>query len=226
MFVCKTGPIFDHTTFTTSGKYLYLEPTTDCFQAEARLVSPCLDLTSLNQATLSFWYHMYGADMGSLHVDVYANSIWTENIITPISGHQGNLWNQALVDLSQYYGQIINIRFRGITGNDEKSDMAIDDIELTGTVGLESDNLSLASRINIYPNPSNGVFNISIKNPESESYDLYVMDLLGRKIIERNITDLNKDYNDKLDLSTLKAGVYYLKVVSEKEEYNTKLNLY
>jgi len=221
-----TGPIFDHTTFTTSGKYLYLEPTIDCFQSEAKLVSPCIDLSSVTQAMLSFWYHMNGAEMGELHIDIYENSQWTENIITPISGNQGNMWKQAFVDLSQYYGKVINIRFRGITGNGEKSDMALDDIELTGTTGLESDNLSLASRINIYPNPSNGIFNIHIQSSESETFDIFVMDLLGRSVYEKHLTDINMSYNDQIDLSNLNPGVYYLKVVGKDGEYNTKLNLY
>jgi len=149
---------------------------------------------------------MNGADMGELHVDVYENSKWTDDIISPIVGNQGNSWKQATVDLSTYTGDVVNIRFRGITGDKEKSDMALDDIELTGTTGLNED-LSLASRINIYPNPSDGIFNIQIQNPESESFKLHVMDMLGRKVYVKQLTELNKTYNDQI-------------------EYNTKLNLF
>lgn len=219
-----TGPIFDHTTFTTSGKYLYLEPSFDCFFAEGRLVSPCLDLTSVNQPVLSFWYHMNGADMGELHLDIYENSQWTEDIINPITSNQGNLWHQKLVDLSQFSGQIINLRFRGITGNGEKSDIAIDDIELTGITSIENANNSPGTDIYVYPNPSKGIFKLYITNSELLSCDVLVMDFLGRDVMRKTISIKNETIVP-IDISNNQPGVYFLKVVGNNLDYNKIITL-
>jgi len=125
----NTGPGTDHNPGTATGKYLYLEASA-CFQQEGIAVSPCFDLNGVNNPRFEFWYHMFGANMGELHVDIFANDVWTNDIIPALVGDQGNLWQQATIDLTPFAGQIINIRFRGITGNDYMSDMAIDDINV------------------------------------------------------------------------------------------------
>ncbi|MFK7946273.1 MAG: S8 family serine peptidase [Saprospiraceae bacterium] len=126
-----TGPGSDHT--TGNGNYIYLEASQNgggCVFKEAILVSPCFDLTSTVVPQLSFWYHMNGANMGALHVDIFDGSQWIEDAFT-VSGSQGNNWVQGVVDLHPYVGNIINIRFRGITGDDWSSDIALDDIDIS-----------------------------------------------------------------------------------------------
>jgi PKD repeat protein len=71
---------------------------------------------------------MNGANMGTLHVDVLSNGAWTLDAMTAISGNQGNQWRQGNVNLGAYAGTVVNVRFRGETGSDFASDMALDDI--------------------------------------------------------------------------------------------------
>jgi hypothetical protein len=85
---------------------------------------------------LTFYYHMYGGNMGTLNVDVYDGS-WN-NGVWSISGQQhtsnGAAYTQAVVDLSAYSGTI-RIRFRGVAAGSWQGDMAVDDIEVTGITG-------------------------------------------------------------------------------------------
>ena len=130
----STGPSGDHT--TGSGNYLYLEGSsadgTGCRNKMALLNSPCIDLSYLAGAELSFLYHMYGSSIGSLHLDVFSGGRWDEDVMIPIIGEQGNAWLERVVDLNAYEGQVVFIRFRGYTGNGFHSDLAIDDIQITG----------------------------------------------------------------------------------------------
>lgn len=124
----STGPSGDHT--SGSGMYLYTESSSPNYPDKtAYLMSPGFDISSLTSPLLKFWYHMYGAGMGELHLDVYANGSWHNDVMTPISGDQGDQWIQKSVDLSAFTGTIY-LRFRGITGADYTSDMAIDDVWL------------------------------------------------------------------------------------------------
>lgn len=125
-----TGPDADHTTGT--GNYAYTEASV-CFGKKVNLISPCIDLTTATSPSLSFWYHMYGASMGELHVDLFVNGAWISDIIPAISGNQGNQWLQASANLTSYIGGKVNIRFRGLTGPDFTSDIAIDDINVYET---------------------------------------------------------------------------------------------
>lgn len=132
-----TGPSVDHTLGTSQGQYLYLEATS-CFGAEGQLVSECLDFTNITHPVLRFWYHMSGADMGSLHLDVQIDGVWNLNVMPPVVGNQGAAWQQRIVDLSAYAGQSVVLRLRGNTGADFRSDIALDDIRLDNIVPPEA----------------------------------------------------------------------------------------
>jgi PKD repeat protein len=125
-----TGPDYDQNTNTVNGKYLYLESSRGCVNQEAYLLSPCFYLSNVSQPVFSFWYHMKGANTGRLHIDVFDGSNWFYNITSTFSGEQGNDWQEAEIDLSAFSNKIINIRFRGVTGNDFLTDIAIDNISL------------------------------------------------------------------------------------------------
>ncbi|MBP2832456.1 choice-of-anchor J domain-containing protein [Aquimarina sp. U1-2] len=123
--------------------YLYTEASTNVDppgspNKTAILNSPCIDLSSSSNKSLSFGYHMLGANMGTLEVLISTNdgdsftSIWSKN------GDQGDTWNEAIVDLSSYSG-IVKFQFKGITGSSWRSDIAIDDIRISsGTTSLPS----------------------------------------------------------------------------------------
>lgn len=122
-----TGPTAD---VSGSGHYLYLEATS-CASKNAHLISPCFDLSAVAAPQLKFQYHMWGMAMGSMQVRVSTNmgAVWSAPVWS-LSGNQGNGWQQAVVDLSAYYGQTVVFRFEGVTGSGNLSDMALDEVEV------------------------------------------------------------------------------------------------
>lgn len=124
----NTGPSVDATTGSTTGNYIYLETSGTCNGQTAELISPCIDLTGAIAPQLSYSYHMYGGDMGSLHVDIYDGTTWINDFIPAVSGNQGDVWVPATVDLTSFVGNVIVIRMRGVTGTGFTSDMALDDL--------------------------------------------------------------------------------------------------
>ena len=117
---------------SSSGFYLFLE--SDGNNDETGILeSPCFDLTQLSQAAFQFDYHMYGSTMGTLKLQIQteSNSTW-ETIWSRIGDH-GNQWFTTEVDLGAYVGQKIKLRFRGVVGSGNYSDMAVDEVSLTAT---------------------------------------------------------------------------------------------
>ena len=92
---------------------------------EAIMYVPCVDPTQWTQLSLVFAYHMYGAAMGTLSIDVSPDSgtTWIEE--WTVSGDQGNQWNQSFVDLSAYTSSI-SVRIQAETGTSFTSDFAVD----------------------------------------------------------------------------------------------------
>jgi PKD repeat protein len=140
-----TGPTGGHTLGGgSSDKYLYLESST-CTESVALVTTPCIDLTAASLPELKFWYHMLGGDQGELHVDVLSQGQWHLDVIQPISGNQGSSWLEASASMTPYVGNIIVVRFRGITGTGIQSDIAIDDISVVEVNTAPSAALAVSS---------------------------------------------------------------------------------
>ncbi|MBC8423379.1 hypothetical protein H8E07_04590 [bacterium] len=178
-----TGPSENHTPDLLEGQYLYTEAS-NCPNTSAVLYSPCFDLSRRHDARLLFWYHMYGQGMGSLTVEAgqYHTRNWTE--IWSRDGDQGDVWKIAEIDLRDYLGQEIWLRFTGTTGDLEGSDMAIDDIHLAADpIGTGVDGLprAVALHQNV-PNPFNPQTEIRFDLPAATKARLLVLDLQGRVV--------------------------------------------
>lgn len=135
----ETGPTQDHT--TGSGKYLYTEATGNNPRKRADLYTPLFDMSGMTFPILEFWYNMYGIQMGHLYVDIYTGGGWQNEIwhLAYQQSSSGTDWKKATIDLTPYLNSNTQqIRFRGITGLDYRSDMALDDFSIQ-----ESSSMSL-----------------------------------------------------------------------------------
>lgn len=216
-----TGPSGDHT--SGSGRYIYLEASGECTYKEAQLISPCFNLANSNHPVLDFWYHMYGSNMGKLHVDILDGSEWNLDVMSPLVINAGNIWKNKTVDLSNYIGKIINVRFRGITGAGYRSDIALDDISVIETSGDGIEDKLLNSKIQIYPNPGNGIFNLSLIDFNEYKIDIVVTDLQGRTIITKHIDNVSEFYNTEIDLSAMSDGIYIIRLFNDNFVHNRKI---
>lgn len=138
----STGPSFDHT--TGNGQYIYMETSSPCNGGDdsTHVESPIIDATGVNNLSMIFWRHMYGLDMGTLHIDtrliIGGNpGPWVPDLVTPYTGNLDQ-WLADTVNLTSFAGQIFQLRFRGVSGPDFTSDMALDDISFFTTNALDA----------------------------------------------------------------------------------------
>ncbi|WP_298514721.1 T9SS type A sorting domain-containing protein [uncultured Kordia sp.] len=114
----------------TTGNYFYTEASGAANGDVAELVSPLVDLTALTAPALTFNYHMFGAQIGTL--DVIVNG--TTNVWTLSGQQQGTAtapWELAVVDLAAYAGQSITVTFRATAVGTFEGDIAIDNVSFT-----------------------------------------------------------------------------------------------
>jgi len=130
-----TGPAFDATTPAVAGGiYLFLETSSSVVGDSAEVFSPLFDVSSLTNVEIDFAYHMYGATMGTLALDVWSQGTgWVRNVAS-FTGQQqtgfGEAWRVSKSFLSNQFTDEIQLRFRGIRGTDFTGDMALDDIKV------------------------------------------------------------------------------------------------
>lgn len=99
---------------------------------KARFTSQQFSPVSVRGRCLKFWYHMFGADIGTLNViQKTGPGNRSEILLWTLSGQQGNTWLNARVSLSKSPNRNYWIVFEGVRGNGYRGDIAIDDIQFT-----------------------------------------------------------------------------------------------
>ena len=220
-----TGPAIDKYPGTNLGQYMYIEASS-CFDQEAATYTPCLDLSGMTTPYLSYWFHMYGADMGELHVDIFANGRWINDVTSVASANWTDRWWERQVNLSAYAGQTVNFRFRGITGGGDLSDMAIDLIRITEGAPVSTDPAALQNDLVVYPNPTTGMINFTLGQPDVQELRLTLRDMSGRVVIRENFTNFTQGaFQGTLNLQDQPVGVYFLEIWSGDRRFGKQISL-
>ena len=141
----------------------------------------------------------------------------------------GAQWTGTNATLTEYVYNLTaftnqaNMMFRIVFHADQAVNMegAIVDNLVIRENALSTDEFGVVN-FSIYPNPSEGVFNI--KTRTNDSFNISVYDVTGKHILEEtNIVPNNNNY--KLDIGGYASGIYLLNLSTEKSKITKKLIL-
>ena len=205
-------------------------------ETKAYLISQCYNLSSISNPEISFnmkydlennWdivYVEYSTDFGAnwqvLGLNDVANwtNWYTSNRTQLTNGNDcfncpGAQWTGTNTTLSNYsypLNALINethVIFRIVFHSDQAVNelgVNIDDFVINGTLSTER---FINDGILVYPNPSQGIYTLSLRNVEPVSITIY--DVSGKKISEiEKIKTIDNKAN--LDLSKASKGIYFL----------------
>jgi hypothetical protein len=203
------------------------------------LVSQCYNLSNVTNPQISFamkydlennWdivYVQYSTNYGSSwSVLGEMGSTWYNSDRTPSTTGAdcynclGAQWTGSNTTLTTYSYPLnslnseTNIIFRIVFHSDEsvtKEGVNIDDFVISGT--LSSENFEL-NNVFIYPNPSKGIFNISLGNLQPTGIEVY--DLTGKKVYEKKEVTIS-NFETKIDLSNVTQGIYFVKIIDNNQ---------
>jgi len=84
---------------------------------------------------------------------------------------------------------------------------------LNPVTGLEKDLQEFeSSEISLYPNPSNGIFNIKIETRFRGNLEIQIIDIKGNIVTEEPLQISSQILDMKINVSDLPSGVYFVKV--------------
>lgn len=225
-----TGPNSDR---SGNGIYFYTEASTPAVPGEvAALVTPCVDLsTNPNFLFLDFWYHMYGADITTLYVQVEDQGSWVtvDSLVGQQQTSNAAAYQQMSVNLSNFISANSEIRARFITvrGNGFNADIAIDDVEFRDqTIGLD-DNTQEEIALELYPNPSNLPYtNLRFGLNSSANANVLIMDISGKVVYQENLGTLSEgEQRFRLNTSNLENGLYFMNLQLDDKRISKKLSI-
>jgi hypothetical protein len=76
---------------------------------------------------------------------------------------------------------------------------------------------AFGDNVNVYPNPSDGMFNISISNANFSELTIKITDIQGKEVFRDVEKNISTDYNKQINLSDLAKGIYYIRLSNGSE---------
>ena len=183
------------TSYTASGIYSYLSTNSTGCDSTSTL-----DLTIFNSSIA-----LIIQNSGDLLVTAAASYFWstseTSQIITPTA--------------TGWYWCVIT-DFNGCV-----SDTAFYEV-LTTEINLIETNISA---LNVYPNPSKDIFNISFTSERNQSLKVRILNIIGEELVNENLEQFIGDYTKQINLSDNAKGIYFLEIETNDGVINKKLIL-
>lgn len=157
-------------------------------------------------------------DCGATWTNVYTKHDQALTTVTPyylasaFTPSSPSQWRNESISLNQFAGAA-SVIARFTNGNDYENNLYIDNINIAvGTVGVDETVLNQA--VTVFPNPSNGVFKVGINMPTASDLNLSVYSIHGQQVIAKSLVGFTSGNLD-FDMSTVSAGVYFLRVEAE-----------
>ena len=81
----------------------------------------------------------------------------------------------------------------------------------------------LANGFNVYPNPTNGTFTLTIKDADFLELSIQITSIDGKLIASDRTSNVSGDYTSRFDLATHANGIYFLKVSGNGQTFVQKI---
>ncbi|WP_165764931.1 M4 family metallopeptidase [Flavobacterium davisii] len=147
---------------------------------------------------------------------------WTGDYdVAPVGGNGNNGNKRNYSQSLNEVGPASNAIFRFTFISDDTSNQEgvfIDNFIIQGTLGNEVNNFE---KFEIFPNPSNGKFNIILSTDEEVKIQLF--DLGGRNMFEKKYEVKGSEFNNEIDLSNISSGVYILNIESKNKKESRRI---
>lgn len=124
-----------------SNQYMYFNPSGTDIGDDAHLIRSCIDISKHAHPTLFFYYHMFGDDIGSLHLDIYTDGTWAMNVWSAEGQQQlasSDKWRRAQIDLNSIPNDgTIGLRFRAVSLEGAAGIIGLDEVFVWDSPGCE-----------------------------------------------------------------------------------------
>jgi hypothetical protein len=155
------------------------------------------------------WTRIY--NKGGINLSTVGNTVVTSSFVP-----NATQWRNETLNLNNYIGNDkVQIRFQN--KSNYGNNLYIDDINIANSFA-SIDEFEQNAGIEVFPNPSQGVFTISAQNKEKIN-EIYIFDAIGKQVyrnneIKGNIIDIN---------AALESGIYFVKATINNQNIIRKI---
>ena len=83
----------------------------------------------------------------------------------------------------------------------------------------------VVSGLDVYPNPSRDIFNVTFTSEEAQTISVKVVNMIGEEIYSEELTEFVGQFTKVVDMNTQPKGVYFLEITTNNGGINKKIVL-
>ncbi len=219
---------YSSTTYANSGSYsVVLRDNTN----SSTTTTDNLNLSGFEEVTIDFTYYPLSMENGEdfwLQASTNGGSSY-QTISTWASGTDFTNNNREFESVTITGTFTSNTRFRFRCDASTNSDyIIIDDVDISGcsngsrevpiTEEFIAEPVDAISSVKVYPNPTTDVLNINYDLQADAQVQINVLDMSGRSLMNSKATATAGRNASKLNVSNLKAGIYYVQMNTGEEQ--------
>lgn len=157
-----------------------------------------------------------------------AATITQNGLVLTSSSATGNQWYLNGLPIIGEINQTITVSQNGIytvvvTTNSCSSDSS--PAFTMAEVSVE-DVINVGSHFFIYPNPSNGIFNVVFTSTEIMAYKIELRNVIGQIVYMEDLPNFDGTYTKEFNVTTYGKGEYFLTITNSKNEKIEKVIVY
>ena len=202
--------------------------------------SPEIDLSSINEPYLEFWYayaqksfatndqfsvritNIFGMEELILF-DQAGSTLSTAGIISTDYIPTSEQWRKVSINLSQYKS-FTNARFRFELLNRRGNNIYVDNFAITNGPTAVEESFKSQIKFNAYPNPASKILNIQFQLKSTSRIKVELTDVLGKEVSAMYDNILNEgDQKIEFDVNGLTKGIYFIRFSSEQQVVSHKI---
>jgi len=90
---------------------------------------------------------------------------------------------------------------------------------------ITSGDIQLGVNLNIYPNPTKGLFNISFIAEKVDNFEITIADAFGKLVSQEDKQDFIGEYTKQVDLSNFPRGIYMIQISTQNSFVSKRIVL-
>jgi len=96
-------------------------------------------------------------------------------------------------------------------------------VKITFDPCTDASNATSNATFDIYPNPSNGIFNLVATGTVNNNLQIYIYNPQAKLVKSYNLGNIHRNFTKQLDLKHLSKGVYYVKLINNNNIFVKKI---
>ena len=190
-------------------------------------LTPCTKPTNTNVSSIT-------STSGMLEWDAVGSSSTTYDVRFKLQGSSWGSWvytygvnTNQLIQTGLNPGTAYHWQVRAVCSSSNKSGFTSYNVFATlPSNRIAAGDTELDVKLNIYPNPTEGIFNINFVSEEIDDFEITLVDAFGKMISHEYKQQFVGEYTKKINLSNWPKGIYMVQVRTQRSFISKRIVLH